>query len=1035
MRARLLKDSLLGRRTAILGACALTIACVHEERRAPVGPQREIEPQSSSPSSSGLSQYLIADPSSSRASAITLPLGPVGVHGLVVDKRRVVVGQGEPRIASDATTETILGASRVAGRFGGGFLFWTANTVYRADSFDAKLVPVVRVPDAIDAISFAPKSLLVRTHNGERWGVVLPNGERASIAPLGVADIQALDDGRAIAFSDQGTVFTSIDGGAHWTDATAQVKSAPAKVSILSGELWLVESNGGASRLELDGHLSWFDKLPSDPAAELRSKDPRWRGSDAPLRAAFRSGAAIDDGTALVVESGDLVRVDVHTGEVISVSSGRLPPDAHCEAVPVAGDVLFACVSHAGGSAFVVSHTLSSEPALEQTFVGGGQFFAGDDGGLAYSGSCQGIPPGPADVPVVCVRTPGGSWEEHDVSRLASDGGVADVNVARWVPRQDGHVVALVVEPSPGIYDPETHVFQPVADDAREVIGRGAVSYATHGKYGRIMRYKRFAGSAGIVDTSWSFGRGTALRGWQRQGESVEISEDGKLSRSPYSLDVVFAGGLGLGRSSDGRLYQSNDHGASWVEVAAPPSGAESLDLVSCTTAGCDLGSFYRVGWALRPPRIEPPKQSAPAAAEVRRVRGVELACRPQGAIASKLLPRTGDFPEDVGLGVMRLPVANEKNDWSFVRSTILRGIVSPIHDPPSGDSDATPSLRGLLSGFGTSRDSDTFTVSGPNKNPMALRRALSYVAPFDPLARIVRTSIAMSDVVAAGRRAGMTTDEILAEDFTENGTIVTLTSADPGAPSDIALHNVDHGLLAVVRGERVRVAIRAPQNSATVVSGVVLAGTPGASADEAAFLEVESSGAGHVFKVGPGGASDLFDVSPTGNETFYPANPDALAVGPKGELAIVRTPSGTDPPSAFDPAVLVVPAMPPSPLAPWSELKLADDPACKAEPGGWRAAIQMMAPWIRVTTPELRVDESPMIARVRWTAKRVCLEGFEVRGPSVNIRVSQAEGGYDTASVATWLVGRGSTFARVAVAEGIEWRQALECSIATAGP
>ena len=114
----------------------------------------------------------------------------------------------------------------------------------------------------------------------------------------------------------------------------------------------------------------------------------------------------------------------------------------------------------------------------------------------------------------------------------------------------------------------------------------------------------------------------------------------------------------------------------------------------------------------------------------------------------------------------------------------------------------------------------------------------------------------------------------------------------------------------------------------------------------------------------------------------FYPANPDALAVGPRGDLAVVRTGSGSDPASANDPALLLVAAMPPVALAPWSTLRLADDPACK-EPG-WRTTLQAIAPWIRVTTPELRAEDMPMIARVKWSEKRVCLEGFEVKLPDV---------------------------------------------------
>jgi hypothetical protein len=165
----------------------------------------------------------------------------------------------------------------------------------------------------------------------------------------------------------------------------------------------------------------------------------------------------------------------------------------------------------------------------------------------------------------------------------------------------------------------------------------------------------------------------------------------------------------------------------------------------------------------------------------------------------------------------------------------------------------------------------------------------------------------------------------------------------------------------------------------------------------------------------------------------YYPPNPDAIAVGPKSELAVLRTPSGSDPASAWDPAFLIVPAMPPAGLAPWSTLRLADDPACK-EPG-WRATLQVIAPWVRIATPELRVDEAPMLARVKWNDKRVCLEGIEAKLPTVTLRTANATSGAEPIVVSTWLVAKGSTFARVGLGEGIEWRQPLECSIVTAAP
>jgi hypothetical protein len=526
---------------------------------------------------------------------------------------------------------------------------------------------------------------------------------------------------------------------------------------------------------------------------------------------------------------------------------------------------------------------------------------------------------------------------------------------------------------------------------------------------------------AGLVDWSWSFSPTGSLRGWQRHGGIVEVSDDGKVTRSPYAFDLVAAGPFALGRTEDGRFYQSIDHGASWVEVAAPPSGSASGDLRACSTAGCDLGGFYRVGWAVRPPRVEAVPTPARPAPEVRRTRPIELSCRPGGAAQTKVLTRTANSPEDLGLGNNRLAVAGERNEIGFIRNTIPRGITHPLHEPPTGDSD-TPALRGMLTGFGTTKDGDVIEVTGPNKSASALRRGFSFVPAFDPGAPVKKATLAMSEVISAGKLAGMTTDEILSDDMTESGTVVLITSHDAAAGGDLAFHN-PRGLLALVRAnERVKIAMRPSQNEGTIISGVSLGG------DEAAFLELESSGVGHVFRMGGSGITELFDVNPTANDTtFYPANPDSLAVGPRGDIAVIRIGSGSDPASTQDPGLLLVPAMPPVALAPWSSLRLSDDPACK-EPG-WRTTIQVIAPWIRVATPELRVEELPMIARVKWSEKRVCLEGVEVKLPDVSVRAPGPSGG-ELIKVASWLVARGTTFARIAIADGIEWRQPLECSL-----
>ncbi len=1011
-------------------------ACGHEEPRVPVA--RLAPPgAASAPEPSAISSYVVSDPSA-RDVGIRVKLGSTGLTGIVVEGVRVVVGKGEPVIAAEETPEPITGAAPIPQRLGGGFLFHTEHALYRADTFTGALRSLGRVPESVQAFSFAPKAVLVRSRNGERWAIGLPSGDRVPVEPAGVADVEALDDGRALAFDDQGQAYSSSDGGAHWSEITALLRSSPTRITNVRGELWILESGGGAQRLEADGRLSAFDGAPDEEEkAQLRAPDPRWRGADTPLRTAFTLGAALDENTALVYADGDLVRVDVHTGDLVSVAPGKLPPSAMCQAIPTSNDVLFAC-THAvpGGSggavsAFLASRSLAPDgPVVEQSFSGDGRFWASDDGGIAYGAACSiaaAPPPAPPSVSTglsgetsACVRQPDGSWKDVEVPSSVVPNGIA-VSVARWIPRADGAAVALLAGGLVGLYDPHSGQLERVPDVHVEITGDGPYRPRRF-KMGRVS----FASGA-IVDTTWSFGPHGNVRGFLPRTGGVEIAPGGRVSRSPYVLETIGAGPFALGRTDEGRLFQTTDHGASWTEIANPPTGM-TTGMHACTSAGCDLGAFYRVGWAPRPPKVTSARTKAKPAPDVRRVRAPELSCRVTAPATTKTAARTSLSPEDLGLGAVRLPVTPETTE-SFVRTPVARALLHPVHDMGGGDSDS-PALRGLLTGYRASHDGDTLQSFGPTKNVASLRRTVSFLAAFDPAGATRRASIAMSDVLTAGRAAGMTTDEILSDDMTETGNLVLVTPRDPTAPSDLVFHNA-RGLLAVVRTgqDRTRVVVRPSQNDGLVVSAAMLPN------DEIAMLEIEGGGPEHVFKVSGTTVSDLYDVGTNlGDALFYPANPDAVAVGPKGEVGLIRTGSGSEPASELDPAQLLLPGAKPKTLAPWSTLKLAEDPACRADTSGFRATLHTIAPWVRTGSPDLRVEESAMVARVRWSEQRVCLEGLELKVAPVNAR-APGEGSSEPIRQTTWIVGRGGHFARLGIGEGIEWRQPLECSLGSASP
>jgi hypothetical protein len=52
------------------------------------------------------------------------------------------------------------------------------------------------------------------------------------------------------------------------------------------------------------------------------------------------------------------------------------------------------------------------------------------------------------------------------------------------------------------------------------------------------------------------------------------------------------------------------------------------------------------------------------------------------------------------------------------------------------------------------------------------------------------------------------------------------------------------------------------------------------------------------------------------------------------------------------------------------------------------------------------------------------------VKLPNVNLRITGPDRGSEPLPLSTWLVAKGSTFTRVGIADGVEWRQPLECSI-----
>jgi hypothetical protein len=267
---------------------------------------------------------------------------------------------------------------------------------------------------------------------------------------------------------------------------------------------------------------------------------------------------------------------------------------------------------------------------------------------------------------------------------------------------------------------------------------------------------------------------------------------------------------------------------------------------------------------------------------------------------------------------------------------------------------------------------------------------------------------------------------------------VVPVTPVDPSSPDDLLVTLADGGaaLLRASPTGKARLVYEAGLlDELRTVSAVALDG------DAFAYLEEDSAGRAIALRFGAsGGPVTVLDVNAPPTSDLYPANVDALAVGPKGELGLLRTPSGGEPPSAGDPAVLIVQGAPALPLAAWSTLTPADDPACKGDTAGWRVTLQTMQPWIKLAgVSDLRgADDSRMLARVRWSPARVCLEAVELRTQDWGSSSASSTGPYGSVwdqPVESWVVARfttGVSAGRVVIVAGAEARQPLECRLST---
>lgn len=568
----------------------------------------------------------------------------------------------------------------------------------------------------------------------------------------------------------------------------------------------------------------------------------------------------------------------------------------------------------------------------------------------------------PDEAGSLCLRGTDGHWRSLRVPGAGGDGGSPTHVVQRWLPKRDGGALGIVDSPKRGVLELPSGTFTAFSDKAHE----------------RITRLMRPSANESLVDDAMLTESGDFQL---LDEESVLVRRDGSVESSPHRMSqVASAGSAGMGRDSSGKLWQTRDWGRSWHAVAGPPSSRPEQRSAlprRCSFVGCDFESWYRIGYPIEPdaPRkfaVAPPVPS-PKTPPLPR-----LECAPTAPARVAAVRRSED---------------SDASDPSF---DLGARRVQGARDP----------ARVAL----TLEDGMTRVALFGANDASGVPRLFA--------ARMVET-LSIAPVVRSARPPA---NLVLPNLFNGDGTALPVLGRT-GPDGFIAVVDGGNGELAIwLRADR------PPRIAALGESVLVRSSAAQARGDELLLLAGSGDNcAARVMSIGAHGALPLFDLPHRPSNAECSA-PDVLGLDPSGGVAVLRFPSGSTPPAADDPALAFRSGAEPVALAPWSALSTADSPACSApQSEEWRALVVLPGEWLdlALTGVPRTSDELGMIALVRWSPSRVCLEAVELTGAG-EVQV----GDQGVATVVAARFGAKPEAGRRGIDFGVEYAEPLACKL-----
>ncbi|HEY4156646.1 MAG TPA: hypothetical protein VGM29_01070, partial [Polyangiaceae bacterium] len=447
----------------LVASCALLVACAHA-RPQPALPFERPPPPPGPPPGSALGKQVGYRLAPSALAKSPFASDETVDSGILLSGVRAAMELGGLTLATSVTEPPLQGGARIPDFQGSGFLFWNQHALYRADTFLGQLKPLATLGFQPSSVSFGPNFALIWGVERQRVAFDLRAKNRVRAQPPFLVDIAAHDH-RALALLEDGSVAFSLNSGKSYAPLAMPGSEVALNVLCEGNDPFVVFESG--SRLRFTAANTFIQERPP-PRPPL---DPGWPFADSPLERAVQYGVPLAAGLAGVAVRGAVATVNLATGALVSTTRAIAPSELDCRLLDVAGpgSPLMACSSSSNGSVLFADvlgerpREVLRFPAEARMDVAGGVFLV--------EGRCDGTP----SATSVCVRGQDGVFVSYDVEKrlpaivdapapsapaqtAKSDAIVSPPSVARWIPKQGGGALGVVLN-RPGLIDAQTGAF------------------------------------------------------------------------------------------------------------------------------------------------------------------------------------------------------------------------------------------------------------------------------------------------------------------------------------------------------------------------------------------------------------------------------------------------------------------------------------------------------------------------------------------------------------------------------------------------